>query len=98
MPDLIFSNGYSKKSQAFLTEYPQLVNKYKMTLLLLQSNPHHPSLRLHKLMGRLDTFFSVSIDLKYRVLIAFIIQPDQIILIDIGNYREIYGMKGVYHT
>ena len=89
MPELILSNGYSKKSLAFLTVHPQLVNKYKKTLLLLQSNPHHPSLRLHKLLGRLDTFFSVSIDLKYRVPIAFIIHNDQIILIDFGNHREI---------
>ncbi|MEO5583549.1 MAG: plasmid stabilization protein, partial [Saprospiraceae bacterium] len=58
----------------------------KKSLLLLEANPFHPSLRLHKLKGNLVEYHSVSIDLKYRILIDFIIQDDKIILIDIGDH------------
>jgi addiction module RelE/StbE family toxin len=91
MPELILSDSYRKKSVRFLQEHPQLIKKYKKTLLLLQSNPFHPSLRLHALKGNLHPFRSISIDLKYRILIDFIIQADRIILIDIGDHQEIYG-------
>ena len=91
MPELILTAFYRKKSVRFLQERPQLIKKYKKTLLILQSNPFHPSLRLHALKGKLAPFRSVSIDMKYRILIDFIIEADRIILIDIGDHREIYG-------
>ncbi|MDP2642753.1 MAG: type II toxin-antitoxin system mRNA interferase toxin, RelE/StbE family [Candidatus Peregrinibacteria bacterium] len=40
--------------------------------LLLKENPFHPSLRLHKLRGRLDGFWSISIDMKYRLIFSII--------------------------
>lgn len=38
----------------------------------------------------LSLLYSVSIDLKYRILLDFIIRDDQVILIDIGDHGEIY--------
>lgn len=31
-------------------------------------NPFHPLLRLHQLSGKLDGFWSISINLKYRII------------------------------
>ncbi len=56
----------------------------------MEQDPHHPSLRLHKLKGELSDFYSVSINMKYRILLDFIIRDDQIILIDIGSHQELY--------
>ncbi|MBK9257075.1 MAG: type II toxin-antitoxin system RelE/ParE family toxin [Saprospiraceae bacterium] len=61
-----------------------------MTLLLLQTNPSHPSLRLHKLKGNLSDLHSVSLNMKYRILLDFIIKDDQVILIDIGDHDGMY--------
>ena len=33
-----------------------------------RKNPFHPSLRLHKLKGKLDGLWSISIDMKYRII------------------------------
>lgn len=33
-----------------------------------RDNPFHPSLRLHQLSGKLRGFWSISIDLKYRII------------------------------
>ena len=87
---IIFTDKYSKKSRSFLKIHPELVAPYKKTRILLKTNPFHPSLRLHKLKGRLNHYQSVSINLQYRILIDFIIQDDRIILIDIGNH-SLYG-------
>jgi hypothetical protein len=53
--------------------------QYAKTLELLELNPHHPSLRLHGLSGRLDGLQSISINLKYRVTIEMIITESEII-------------------
>lgn len=35
---------------------------------LFRENPFHPSLKLHKLKGKLDSLWSISIDMKYRII------------------------------
>lgn len=35
---------------------------------LFRENAFHPSLRLHKLKGRLDGLWSISVDMKYRII------------------------------
>lgn len=35
---------------------------------LFRANPFHPSLRLHKLKGKLKHLWSISLDRKYRIV------------------------------
>jgi len=90
MPRLLVTAHYEKKLELFKTAHPELRLSYAKTITLLANNPRHPSLRLHKLKGALVDFYSVSINLKYRIIIDFIIQEDQILLIDIGSHEEVY--------
>ena len=85
-----FSAKYEKKAKKFFKKHSYLKDKYIKTIRILQSNPHHPSLRLHKLQGNLKDFYSVSIDMEYRIIIDFIIVDKRIILIDIGSHNEVY--------
>jgi mRNA-degrading endonuclease YafQ of YafQ-DinJ toxin-antitoxin module len=59
---------------------------YRKTLLLLAANPHHPSLRLHALRGRLQGLHSVSINLSYRITLEVLIEGETLIPIDIGSH------------
>ena len=59
---------------------------YRKTLLLLEANPHHPSLRLHSLRGRLQGLHSVSINLSYRITLEVLIEGQTLIPIDIGSH------------
>jgi toxin HigB-1 len=86
MAEVIFTDQFNRKVLIFLKSHPELTDKYKKTVLQLRVNPFHPSLRLHKLQGNLQEFYSVSINMKYRILLDFIIQDDQIILLDIGSH------------
>ncbi len=80
------SDQYSKNIVKFLKTHPDLVELYKKTIRLLAENPQHPSLRLHKLSGKLKDYSSISINLKYRITIDFVIENEVIILIGISNH------------
>ncbi len=53
-------------------------------------NPFHPSLRLHRLKGRLRGLHSVSINLSYRIAIEFLIEGRTIIPVSVGSHGEGY--------
>lgn len=90
MPKLQTTVYYEKRVKRFLTDHPFIITQYKKTINILGINPFHPSLRFHKLKGVLREYQSVSISLKYRIVIDFIIKNDVIILIDIGDHGEVY--------
>lgn len=87
---LRISEQYRRKEKRFLKKHPALTQRYHKTLKLLQTTPYHPSLRLHKLKGHLQAYHSVSINMKYRITIEFIIQDKLIILVNIGSHDEAY--------
>ena len=87
---LVITESYLKRARKFFAKHPQALKQYEKMLQLLCINPQHPSLRLHKISGRLKGLFSVSIHISYRVIINFIIRNDQIVLIDIGSHDEVY--------
>ena len=89
MFELIFSDSYLKKEQKFFKKHKELLDRYKKVLHILRVNPKHPSLRLHKLQGNLKEYYSISINMQYRVVINFIIEDGKIIFIDIGGH-EVY--------
>jgi len=90
MYELIFTDSYRKKERRFIKKHPDLKDRYKKTLALLMDDPHHPSLRLHKLQGKLGRYYSVSISMSYRIILDLIITDKEIILLDIGSHDEVY--------
>lgn len=87
---LIFPERYIKRVRQFLKKHPTLRNQYQKTLELLELNPQHPSLRLHALEGRLKGVSSVSINMRYRILLEVIIKKNEIIFVDVGSHDQVY--------
>lgn len=87
---LVFTDRYNRRALRFLRRHPELRDTYRKTLLLLEANPHHPSLRLHALKGRLSGLHSVSINLSYRITLEILIQGKQLIPVDIGDHDAVY--------
>jgi len=87
---ILYPDSYLKRASKFLKKHPELRNQYQKTLELLEVNPYHPSLRLHGLQGRLAGLSSVSINLSYRLVLEFVIQDSDIILVDVGNHDQVY--------
>jgi len=90
MYEISFTKKYERVAKKFFKKHQNLKEKYAKTILLLQKNPYHPSLRLHKPQGNLSEYHSISIDMEYRIIIDFIIINDEIILLDIGSHDEVY--------
>jgi len=87
---LVFTDDYTRRALRFLKRQPELKNQYAKTLALLEINPHHPSLRLHALAGRLQGVHSVSINLSYRITLDLLIQEQQIIPLNVGDHDAVY--------
>ncbi|HOQ12179.1 MAG: hypothetical protein BWY23_00875 [Spirochaetes bacterium ADurb.Bin218] len=90
MAEIIYTESYIKRAKKFIKKHPDLLSQYEKTLKLLEINPKHPSLRLHKLDGKLSELYSVSINILYRICIDFLIENDIIIPIDVGRHDEVY--------
>ena len=87
---LVFTEGYNKRASKWLGKHTAVRDQYLKTLQLMELNINHPSLRLHKLSGRLNGLSSVSINVSYRITLELIIQDKDIIMINIGAHDEVY--------
>ena len=90
MAEIIYTESYLKRARKFIKNHPELISQYEKTLRLLEINPNHPSLRLHKLHGKFSDLYSVSINISYRISLYFLIETDKIIPVDIGSHDEMY--------
>jgi mRNA-degrading endonuclease YafQ of YafQ-DinJ toxin-antitoxin module len=87
---LVFTDQYNRRAARFLKRQPHMREQYRKTLMLLQANPHHPSLRLHALVGKLNGLHSVSINLSYRITLELVIRDRQIVPINVGDHEAVY--------
>jgi len=85
---LVYDDKFIKKSVKFLKKHPDLKKRYYKILFILEENPFHPSLRLHKLKG--TDYYSISITMNYRILLYFLVVNDEIYLLDIDTHDNIY--------
>ena len=87
---LVFTESYNRRAAPWLKRHPDLRGTYLKTLQLVEANPHHPSLRLHALSGKLDGLHAISINLSYRITLEFLIEDDRIVLVNVGDHDAVY--------
>jgi len=87
---IIYTPGYNKRAARFIRKHPELVSQYEKTLKLLEIDPFHPSLRLHRLRGRLSELHSISINISYRITLELVLQGHEIVPVDVGSHDEVY--------
>jgi len=79
----------------FIKQYRKLTKKnkplkqsIKKTINQFLKFPQHPSLRLHKLKGKMIDDWSISVEANIRIIFTYI--TDGILLVDIGSHDEVY--------
>ncbi|NIA01890.1 MAG: type II toxin-antitoxin system mRNA interferase toxin, RelE/StbE family [Nitrospirae bacterium] len=83
---------YNEEFETQFLNLPKLIQKKACKKeQLFKENPFHPSLRLHKLRGKLEGLWSISIDRKYR-LIFKTLENGVTLFISIGSHA-IYEEK-----
>lgn len=88
--EIVFTERYTRIAARFLKRHPDMARAYQKTLELLQLNPHHPSLRLHELGGRLRGVHSVSINLSYRITLQLLLAEHEIVPLNVGDHDTVY--------
>lgn len=87
---ILYTPSYVKRAARFIKRHPELTQQYEKTLRLLELNPYHPSLRLHRLKGSLSDLHSVSINISYRITLEFLVEDGKIIPVSVGSHDEVY--------
>ena len=85
---IFVSRSFLRKYKKLLKQNPRLREKIKNQLSIFQDNPNHPSLRLHKLQGKMITDWSISVGQDLRLIFTNV--KDGILLVDIGKHEEVY--------
>jgi len=67
----------------------KLFERIQKQIFLFESNPKHPSLRMHKLAGSLDNMWSLSVTISIRMVFR-IISKETAYFVDIGTHDEVY--------
>ncbi len=88
----LFSSDCAEQIQALKHRDSQLYQKIIKKLKIFRENPHHPSLRLHKLKGPLQETWSISLEKNVRMLyyFSFIEGERQAVFFDIGTHDQVY--------
>lgn len=88
--EIRLTDDFKKRAAKFLRGHRDMYDRYEKTLKILGENPFHPSLRLHKLKGGLADYYSISINIEYRIIMEFAIIDNIITPIDIGAHDDVY--------
>lgn len=85
-----------KLTKSFEKEYKKITRgnvplkrKVAKQLSLVVTNPNHPSLRLHKLVG--VEYWSISVDMSIRILILF--EQDVVVVYHSGTHTRSISNK-----
>lgn len=87
MKEIEFSPDFTKKIKQVRSKNQKLYTKIRKQLSLFQQDPQHPSLRTHKLSGKLQNTWSISIDMNYRMIYK---TNDSYYFFHIGIHDEVY--------
>lgn len=86
-----FSRKACQQIKEIKKKDPELSQKIYKQLSLFLKNPKHPSLRLHKLFGKLQNSYSISITRGYRL--TYLVDKEEAVIISIGTHDEVYRLQ-----
>jgi len=87
---LVWSATFERTARKFLRRHPERAGLFEDVLLQLESDPHAPKLRLHRLKGRHHDKHAVSLTYSHRIVLILRLTADEIILFDVGSHDEVY--------
>ena len=90
MYTLVWSAGFTRSAEKFITSHPDLREKFAAILRELEKDPFQPHLKYHQLRGNFRGVQAVSITYSYRITLTVVVSDKEIILLDIGSHDEVY--------
>jgi len=89
---LLRSSAFIRAARRIVKKNPQLGQDLSRALETLEQDAFHPSLRSHKLKGRLEGSWACSAGYDLRVLFRFVHheESEAILLLTVGGHEEVY--------
>ena len=87
--EVSFSSSFRRAFKKRIKGKIELENRFWAKVELFTKDPFNPSLRTHKLSGKLKDMWSFSIEYDERVLFYFT-DNNKAVFVDIGNHDEVY--------
>jgi addiction module RelE/StbE family toxin len=89
---LLRSSAFVRDAKRILGKRPDLVNQLHQTLDLLEADPFAPSLKTHKLMGKLQSSWACAGGYDLRIVFSFTKHDGApaILLESVGTHDEVY--------
>lgn len=84
---ILVSPYFEKKYKRLVKKNPSLSRILDKKFFLLRKNKQHPSLRLHKLEGKTESW-SIAVKKNLRLIFQYV--KEGVYLIDIGSHDEVY--------
>jgi len=90
MYTIITPLSFLRTAKKFFKYHPDLKDRFKDIVTLLQDNPHAPALKMHALSGKLAGIHAIRLTYQYRITLIVKITQNEIVLLDIGSHNDIY--------
>lgn len=87
--EISFSSSFKRSLKKRIKNKPGLEKKIWTKIKIFIDNPFEPSLKTHRLSGKIKNCWSFSIEYDVRV-IFFFTEKEDIVFIDIGSHEEVY--------
>ena len=68
----------------------KLADRIEKQISLFEENPKHPSLRTHKLSGKMNNIWSISITMNIR-MVYLLVDHGTALFVKIGTHDDVYG-------
>jgi mRNA interferase YafQ len=76
MRKLVFSSSFNRAFKALIREKRGIESKIAEKLKLLETDPFHPSLKTHKLKGKLSGVWACTVEYDCRIIFNLVKSSD----------------------
>jgi addiction module RelE/StbE family toxin len=90
MIEIAFSSSFKRAFKRKIKERKELENLFWEIVEIFIDDPFHPSLKTHKLSGKLKNLWSFSIEYNLRVIFYFEDNNSKAVFIDFGKHDDVY--------
>jgi len=89
MIKLVWGSSFKRAYKKAVKSNPDLEKKLWKSINFFEKDPFHPTLKTHKLSGKLKGQWAFVVEYDCRVVFEFM-GKDKAVLVDIGTHDEVY--------
>ncbi|MBU4443822.1 plasmid stabilization protein [bacterium] len=87
---LVWTRQFRRRVREFLRQHPDLIERFRNHIKIIEKNPIDAKLRPHLLKGALRGKCGLSLNYEYRFIIEIDQSEKSVIFHDIGSHDEDY--------